>query len=438
MTLICAAAVAVSYADRSVAAVAAPALAKELGLGYAETGEVLGAFFLGYGATQIAAGSVADRNGGREVLAVGVLAWGLATLATPSAARLGAAPLLLVRAALGAAEGLCFPACHSLISVSVPPRQQSAAVGVATAASYLGVAAAFKVVPFLVDSEELGWPYAFYLFGALALLWLPLATFLPARGARAAGRTDEYSSMATPSTAQASVTGRKRDSLATKLDSMLGSVNWPLMRTPQAVAIMAAQYFNSCGMYGLVSWLPTWLEEQGGRQTAEALGTAAAAPYLLQAAVGVFAGLAADAAIGRGSERRAIRVAAQSVGMLAPALCLMLAVRPGTEPDTAVALVIAGSAANALTLAGVSANALDVAPAGAGQLFAAGNTAATMAGLVVVPLTGAVLGAADGTSEGLSTAFTLCAAHYVVGLAAFATLAGGQRLKEDVEYAATE
>ena len=151
--------------------------------------------------------------------------------------------------------------------------------------------------------------------------------------------------------------------------------------------------------------------------------------------MGVAAGYAADAAIRSGSGRRAVRVAAQTAGMLAPAACLLLAVR-ADEPDTAVMLVTLGSAANALTLAGVSANALDIAPAAAGQLFGAGNTAATLAGLVSVPLTGAVLGAADGSAEGWARAFGLCALHYCAGAAAFAAYAGGTRLEEDVDFAA--
>lgn len=46
---------------------------------------------------------------------------------------------------------------------------------------------------------------------------------------------------------------------------------------------------------------------------------------------------------------------------------------------------------SALTLGGVSASHLDVAPRHAGVIFGAGNTAATLAGLLSVPFTGYLL-----------------------------------------------
>lgn len=46
---------------------------------------------------------------------------------------------------------------------------------------------------------------------------------------------------------------------------------------------------------------------------------------------------------------------------------------------------------SALTLGGVSASHLDVAPRHAGVIFGAGNTSATLAGLLSVPFTGYLL-----------------------------------------------
>jgi ACS family sodium-dependent inorganic phosphate cotransporter len=159
------------------------------------------------------------------VLAAGVALWSLFTGLTPQAAAGGAASLLAARVLLGVGEGVAFPAVHSLIGArrarggggrgeavgaadtrvqlqaptrrgvpqrarrplpsrrqpphpsspparNVPVERQSTAVGVVTAASYAGTALAFGVSPSLI--ARLGWPAVFYLFGALALLWLPL------------------------------------------------------------------------------------------------------------------------------------------------------------------------------------------------------------------------------------------------------------------------
>lgn len=62
-----------------------------------------------------AAGSLADRYGGKSVLTAGVALWSLFTVITPQAAAAGTAPLLAARVLLGVGEGVAFPAIHSMI-----------------------------------------------------------------------------------------------------------------------------------------------------------------------------------------------------------------------------------------------------------------------------------------------------------------------------------
>ena len=178
LTALAAAAIFVCYADRSNISTAIIPMAKAFSWDKVAEGGVLSAFFYGYGMTQIVGGRAADRFGGTNVLLFGVVAWSLATFFTPAAAAGGAAPLLLARAALGAGEGVAFPAVHSLIARHVPFERRTTAVATVTAASYAGAAFAFGVTPRVVLAG--GWEAAFYAFGATALLWVPLwvpATF---------------------------------------------------------------------------------------------------------------------------------------------------------------------------------------------------------------------------------------------------------------------
>ncbi len=75
----------------------------------------------------------------------------------------------------------------------------------------------------------------------------------------------------------------------------------------------------------------------------------------------------------------------------------------------------------------VSVSHLDVAPNHAGVVFAAGNTAATLAGLIGVPLTGFILNA---TNSWLLV-FSVTAAHYVVGAVVWWWWVGDKQLPED-------
>lgn len=59
-----------------------------------------------------------------------------------------------------------------------------------------------------------------------------------------------------------------------------------------------------------------------------------------------------------------------------------------------------GLGLNGLTLAGVSAVHLDISSSNAGFIFALGNTAATMAGLIAVPANGFILGQSESPQVG--------------------------------------
>jgi ACS family sodium-dependent inorganic phosphate cotransporter len=224
-------------------------------------------------------------------------------------------------------------------------------------------------------------------------------------------------------------------------------------------------------MYGLLTWLPSFYSERYGVAVAD-LGGYTLAPYVLQGVLGLGAGALADKLIdawsssssgdGGGGEARGgvlslspssapsppppsssssaadrraaavrrVRVSLQLAGMLGPAACLLVAVSPLAAGDarTASAAVTLGLALSALTLGGVSASHLDVAPKHAGAVFGAGNTAATLAGLVATPLTGLVL---RWTGGSWAWVFGLVAAHYVAGSVAWAGWAGDRPLPED-------
>lgn len=410
VVILCALGIMISYADRSNISVAIIGMARDFQWDKAFEGTVLSAFFGGYATTQLVGGQLADSLGAKWILAGGLSCWSLATALTPLAAASGAGPLLATRLALGLGEGVAFPAVHSAIAKLVPRSQQSSAVALVTAASYAGAGLAFLLVPGIV--ETYGWQVSFFGFGALALLWLP------------------------PWLARAPETGRspgvELSASLTKNFSKTVEELLPLVKTPEVLAICVAQYTNGFGLYGLLSWLPSFFSEQYGISLAE-LPALTTVPYVLQAAVGLAVGGWADRAIARGVPVARLRKGLQTVGMIVPAIALLLAASPMTkDPNTAGLLVDLGLAANALTLGAVSVNHLDIAPRHAGAIFGLGNTFATLAGLVSTPLTGAILDR-TGSWEVVFAAITL---HYVVGAGVFLFLAGDQPLPEDAREGA--
>ncbi|XRB03803.1 anion transporter [Pycnococcus provasolii] len=390
-------AIATCYADRSNISVAAISMAKELEWSKTTEGVVLSAFFVGYAGTQLVGGRAADVAGGKRVLAVGVAAWSIATALTPLCARGGIGTLLFIRCALGAGEGVAFPAAHSLIARHVPMRRRSVAVAAITSASYVGAAAAFLLTPTIIESS--GWPAAFYGFAAAALVWIP--AWLPL-----------------------DLPPPNKPSESPSLPQSTSAI-WRLARRKEVWAIMAAQYGQSVGLYGLLSWLPTYYDDVYDIPLSN-LPALTVAPYILQGVVGVGAGWFADRLISGGVRNRDVRVLLQSIGMLGPATALLFVASAELPAESAAIAIDIGLGLSALTLGGVSVNHLDISPRNAGSVFALGNTCATLGGLVAVPAIGRIL---DNTHD-WSLVFGLISAHFVVGVVAYVAWCGGERVDD--------
>lgn len=416
---LCSLAVVICYADRSNISTAILPMAADFGWDKAFQGVVLSSFFGGYALTQILGGQLADRLGGKLVLASGVALWSLFTFATPAAAAAGTVPLILCRILLGIGEGVAFPSIHSLIARNVPYANQSTAVGIVTAASYAGTALAFGVSPYIISS--VGWEWVFHIFSGLALLWLPL--WLPLAKTRPPPIAPQ---LLAPASSSGALSPHRIGGGGGKaiFDEGLKA----LLKRKEVWAICVAQYCGSWGMYGLLSWLPTFFADYYHVELAD-LGAYTLIPYIVQGGVGAATGFLADNLITSGWNVKTVRVVFQVLGMLGPAACLLLAVSPlvGASPATASSLITVGLGFSALTLGGVSASHLDIAPKHAGVVFGAGNTAATLAGFLSVPATGFILEA----TGSWPLVFGITAAHYVIGALFWTLWVGDKALPED-------
>jgi ACS family sodium-dependent inorganic phosphate cotransporter len=332
--------------------------------------------------------------------------------------------------------------CFVPAARNVPTSKRSTAVGVITAASYAGTALAFGLSPLLIT--RLGWQWVFYLFGGAALVWLPFWLPLNVYGQFSEGssssrgsRGDKPSSSDGAAVEQQSLLGAAAGSssgAAATGSSGSGAVSTTtgfgaLLRRREVWAICVCQYAQSYGLYSMLAWLPTFFSEYYEVQVGD-LGGYTLLPYFVQGVVGLGTGALADQMLTQwGWSVRSVRVGLQLAGMLGPAACLVAAVSPlvGGSATAASALITVGLGLSALSLGAVSVNHLDIAPRNAGMVFGAGNTAATLAGLVSVPLTGWLLQ----RTASWPLVFGLIAAHFVVGSAIWAAWVGDKPLPED-------
>ena len=157
----------VTFLDRINISVAGSAIMHDLNLSPAEGGWVQSAFILSYGLMQIPMGALGDRFGHRNILAGIVLWWSAFTAFTGLAG--GLMSLLAIRFMFGIGEAGSSPCSTGVISRWFEKGEVGKAQGYVWAASRMGGALTpFVVIPVMVT---VGWRSAFYLLGALGIVW---------------------------------------------------------------------------------------------------------------------------------------------------------------------------------------------------------------------------------------------------------------------------
>lgn len=392
------------YVDRVSISIAIIPLAHDFGYDAAAQGLILSAFFWGYLWPQLAGGVMADRFGGRRVLALGVAVWSIVTILTPVAsATLGL--LFAARFVLGLGEGVNFPAIHSITARWTLARERSRVISLNFSGMYLGTVMALLASPPIIVA--LGWPWLFYLSGALGILWV--ATWLAT-----VDDTPEHSERIRPEELAAIVSGRPEAPAAV-------AIPWkPIFREPAVWAIVLAHFCSNFGFNILLLWLPTYLDRTFHVPLAR-VGIYALVPWIATFAASNGAGWAADWMRWRGVPVGTVRKILQSASFLGGAIPL-IALPAMSSPWAAIALVTVSAAFNSVGLAAYGVNHLDVGPRYAGVLMGVSNTIATVPGIVGVAAAGFILKA----TGSFDAVFYVIAAVYLIGMLGYVRWASGE------------
>ncbi|KAG0017971.1 hypothetical protein BGZ80_007696 [Entomortierella chlamydospora] len=433
-------------------AVAIVAIAQEYNYSKQQQGLILSAFFFGYIITPIIGGAVADRYGGKFVLAF----------------------------------GLAYPSIHAMIGTWAPPSERSKAVATVTAFAYSGSVIALPISSSLVVSSW-GWRSIFWLFGLLGALWslvwqiwgasdptscrwiteheknwifqqqqldhttgsdpmdealecldqtrtigvdgIPITyqslqhnepprisedsdSEIQATSSSFQSTSDENdlvfradaSTSVLPSEAQHYDEQSRWQAFRNKIRSKTAirrqdlekpdkePVPWKkLLKRREVWAIILSQFFNSLGFFVMQSWVPTFYLDFYGEDVGK-IGYYAVLPSAIQGIVGLTAGYLGDkATLDWKWTTLAVRRTAQSVGSLGLGVFLLCAVLFAPTAAVAMVLITIGMALNGFTLIGASAYQHDFCPQYAGFVFSLGNTAGSIPGLVGVFLVGILL-----------------------------------------------
>ena len=156
--------------DLQVIGVAAPLIARDLGIGPDQSGWLFSASLVGLAIGAVVGGRLADRRGRKPVLIAAVAIFGLFTLA--AAASTGFSSLLLFRFLTGLGLGGSMPNIIALVSEKVRPENVTRSVSAMVCGLSAGgvlVAQLARLLP-----PDMGWRALFVIGGVLPLMLVPL------------------------------------------------------------------------------------------------------------------------------------------------------------------------------------------------------------------------------------------------------------------------
>jgi len=159
--------VVINYLDRANLSVAAPQLARDLGLDDEAKGWGLAAFGWTYAALQVPGGWLVDRVRPRLLYAAAIALWSLATVGLGFAG--GLAGLVGLRLLVGALEAPSYPINSRVVATWFPERERATAVGFYTSGQFVGLA---FLSPLLYALQaRWGWQVVFFATGGIGLVW---------------------------------------------------------------------------------------------------------------------------------------------------------------------------------------------------------------------------------------------------------------------------
>ncbi len=365
----------INYVDRGTVPTAAHLIQDQLGFSASQLGLLFSAFFWSYTLLQIPVGWVAERFGAQRVLALGLAVWACATMLVGVAQSFAA--LLALRLLLGIGESAGFPCVSKLLALVVPVESLGTANGIVAFAYLFGPAVGAYCGGLLMAA--FGWRSAFWVFGALSLLWL-----LP------------WSRVRLP-----------RNTVQTSAGN--GPTLRTLLRQPSLWGTSLGLFSSNYTFYFVLTWLPFYLVRERGFSTGE-MASLTGSSYVVNALSALLAGWTIDRVARSGHASiayKAVMVAAH-LGSVVCMLCIAFATR-----TWALAAIFLYQVLSGISSPGVFAMSQILAgPAASARWVGVQNAVGNLAGVIAPALAGLLAG-----TFGFPAAFLLAAIVSVFGVA---------------------
>jgi MFS transporter, ACS family, glucarate transporter len=352
---------AVTYLDRVCISILSPNIMRDLAIDTVQMSYVFSAFTFAYAIFEMPTAWWADRIGSRKVLTRIVVWWSAFTMLTGAAFNYPV--MLAVRALFGVGEAGAWPNVGRIFSRWIPLAERGRTQGIFFAGAHL----AGGLTPFVVAwiAQYMPWRWVFVLFGLVGMAWA--AAFY--RWFRDEPR--EHRDVGT----------QERDLIeSTRGGAGSQHGNWRDVFQAPGLFPLCLQYLaNTYGFYFFITWLPEYLRNARGMQSAE-LAIFAGLPLTLSAVADVTGGMTTDFLARKLGVRAGYRIVG-AAAYLAAAIIMALGAAASNGQVSGVLIAVAG-ALSMFTLAPSWATAISLGGNNAGLMGAVMNTAGQIGGIL--------------------------------------------------------
>ncbi|XP_023173368.1 putative inorganic phosphate cotransporter [Drosophila hydei] len=340
-------------------------------------GLILSSFYIGYIVTHVPGGLLAEKFGGKWTLGLGILSTAVFTMLTPVAIEHGGSDWLIVtRVLMGLGEGTTFPALSVLLAAWVPANERGKLGALVLGGGQVGTIMGNLLSGVFLDTYE--WPFVFYFFGGLGVIWFVIFIFLcfsdPSSHPFIKPSEREYLNK------EIGTIGRNESLPPTPWKAIL--TNLPMF------ALVCAQIGHDWGFYIMVTDLPKYMADVL-QFSIKANGLYSSLPYVMMWIVSVGSGFVADWMIRRGIMNTTnTRKVMTGLAAFGPAIFMVGASYAGCDRVIVVVLFTICMGLMGAYYAGMKLSPLDMSPNYAGTLMAITNGIGAITGVVTPYLVG--------------------------------------------------
>ncbi|XP_027204217.2 sialin-like [Dermatophagoides pteronyssinus] len=332
---------------------------------------VLASFFYGYVLTQIPAGILSNKIGGKWIFCISLLIAAICSLLSPIAARQSYIWLIILRFIQGLSEGVVFPCMNMMIAQWMPKMERSRGTTLIYTGSQFGTVFTLPIAAQLNESN-LGWTASFYLLGIIGIVWFILYALLVFES------PEKH-----PFISQNEFDYIVHNGGGKQIDFKFSIPYRKIFRSIPVYGLILTNFGQNWTFLTILTYMPTYMKNvlhTNNTQNTIISGL----PYLGQALFGWICSFISDKLRSSGRlQITTIRKINNFIAFIPPALCIALIPIVGCNQNVSCILLILAVTINGATFSGYNSTHVDMAPDFAGILMGLTNSFGNMPGFIV-------------------------------------------------------